>query len=55
MRASNPVVLGMHWGAYPVPLRWRLYLRASTVRRINQKRQGQKTLRYLGIRSFGAC
>lgn len=45
-RASNHVVLGIHWGAYHFPLLWRLYLRASTVRRINKKRQGKKKLRY---------
>jgi hypothetical protein len=46
VRASNHVVLGIHWGDYHFPLLWRLYLRASTVRRINQQRQGKKKLRY---------
>ena len=45
VRARNHVVLGIHWGDYHFPLRWRLYLRASTVRRINQKRTSQKKLR----------
>lgn len=46
VRASNHVVLGIHWGEYHFPLLWRLYLRASTVRRINKKRKGKKKLRY---------
>lgn len=46
IKASNHVVLGIHWGDYHFPLLWRLYLRASTVRRINRRRRGQKTLRY---------
>jgi hypothetical protein len=46
VRASNHVVLGIHWGEYHFPLLWRLYLRASTVRRINKKRHGQDKLCY---------
>jgi hypothetical protein len=37
------VVLGIHWGAFHFPLTWRLYLRESTVRRLNKdKRRRQK-------------
>jgi hypothetical protein len=46
VRASKHVVLGIHWGAYHFPLLWRLYLRASTVRRLNKKRPGKNKLRY---------
>ena len=46
VRASNHVVLGIHWGDYHFPLLWRLYLRARTVRRINKKRPSKKKLRY---------
>jgi len=46
VRASNHVVLGIHWGEYHFPLLWRLYLRASTVRRINKKRHGKDKLCY---------
>ena len=46
VRASNHVVLGIHWGEYHFPLHWRLYLRACTVRRLNKKRKNQKKLRF---------
>ena len=45
VRAGNHVVLGIHWGAYHFPLLWRLYLRQSTVRRLNRHRRNHK-LRY---------
>ena len=46
VRASNHVVLGIHWGEYHFPLHWRLYLRACTVRRLNKRRKNQKKLRF---------
>ena len=45
VKASNHVVLGIHWGGFHFPLLWRLYLRAATVRKLNKKRKGKK-LRY---------
>jgi hypothetical protein len=36
------VVLGIHWGDYHYPLLWRLYLRQSTVRRLNRRRQNHR-------------
>jgi hypothetical protein len=45
VKAGNHVVLGIHWGAYHYPLLWRLYLRQSTVRRLNRRRQNHR-LRY---------
>jgi hypothetical protein len=44
VKASNHVVLGIHWGGFHFPLLWRIYLRACTVRKLN-KRKGKK-LRY---------
>jgi hypothetical protein len=45
VQGSNHVVLRLHWGAYHFPLSWRLYLRQSTVRRLNRRRQANR-LRY---------
>lgn len=45
VQGSNHVVLRIHWGAYHVPLSWRLYLRQSTVRRLNRQRKTNR-LRY---------
>jgi hypothetical protein len=45
VKAGNHVVLGIHWGGYHYPLLWRLYLRQSTVRRLNRRRQNHR-LRY---------
>src|SRR5439155_12020217 len=45
VKGGNHVVLGIHWGAYHYPLLWRLYLRQSTVRRINRRRKNNR-LRY---------
>jgi DDE superfamily endonuclease len=45
VKGGNHVVVGIHWGKYHYPLVWRLYLRQSTVRRINRRRNNQR-LRY---------
>src|SRR5262249_21416290 len=45
IRSGCHVVLRLHWGDYHFPLAWRLYLRESTVRRLNRRRQYAK-LRY---------
>src|ERR1700722_2755274 len=45
IKAGSHVVLGIHWGAFHFPLSWRLYLRESTVRRLNRRRKNTK-LRY---------
>jgi hypothetical protein len=45
VRAGNHVVLRIHWGPFHFPLLWRLYLRSSTVRRLNRRRQHHR-LRY---------
>jgi hypothetical protein len=45
VQGSNHVALRIHWGAYHFPLSWRLYLRQSTVRRLNRQRK-QNKLRY---------
>jgi DDE superfamily endonuclease len=45
VKGGNHVVLGIHWGDYHYPLLWRLYLRQSTVRRINRRRKNTR-LRY---------
>jgi hypothetical protein len=45
VKGGNHVVLGIHWGEYHYPLLWRLYMRQSTVRRINRRRQNGR-LRY---------
>jgi hypothetical protein len=45
IKAGKPVVLRIHWGAFHFPLSWRLYLRASTVRRLNRRRKNSR-LRY---------
>jgi hypothetical protein len=45
IKAGCHVVLGIHWGAFHFPLAWRLYLRESTVRRLNRRRENPK-LRY---------
>ncbi len=45
VKAGNHVVLGIHWGDYHYPLLWRLYLRQSTVRRLNRRRKNNR-LRY---------
>jgi DDE superfamily endonuclease len=45
IRGGCHVVLRLHWGAYHFPLSWRLYLRESTVRRLNRRRKGPR-LRY---------
>lgn len=45
IKAGSHVVLRIHWGAFHFPLLWRLYLRQSTVRRLNRRRQNPK-LRY---------
>jgi hypothetical protein len=45
IKAGNHVVLRIHWGAFHFPLSWRLYLRESTVRRLNRRRPNTR-LRY---------
>lgn len=45
VKAGNHVVVGIHWGEFHFPLLWRLYLRQSTVRRLNRRRQHNR-LRY---------
>jgi len=45
IKGGNHVVLRLHWGAFHFPLSWRPYLRESTVRRLNRRRQ-QNKLRY---------
>jgi hypothetical protein len=45
IKAGSHVVLRIHWGAFHFPLSWRLYLRESTVRRLNRRRKNTK-LRY---------
>jgi DDE superfamily endonuclease len=45
IKAGSHVVLRIHWGPFHFPLSWRLYLRASTVRRLNRRRKNTK-LRY---------
>jgi len=45
IKAGNHVVLRIHWGPFHFPLSWRLYLRESTVRRLNRRRENTK-LRY---------
>jgi hypothetical protein len=45
IRGGNHVVLRIHWGKFHFPLCWRLYLRQSTVRRLNRRRSDNK-LRY---------
>ena len=45
VKGGNHVVLGIHWGGYHYPLLWRLYLRQSTVRRLNRRRKNHR-LRY---------
>jgi hypothetical protein len=45
IQAGCHVVLRLHWGAFHFPLSWRLYLRESTVRRLNRRRKNTK-LRY---------
>jgi hypothetical protein len=45
IRGGCHVVLRLHWGDYHFPLLWRLYLRESTVRRLNRRRKTSK-LRY---------
>jgi DDE superfamily endonuclease len=45
VKGGNHVVLGIHWGGFHYPLLWRLYLRQSTVRRINRRRKNHR-LRY---------
>lgn len=48
LRGGCHVVLGIHWGDFHFPLSWRLYLRESTVRRLNKdkRRHGKTRLRY---------
>ncbi len=45
VKGGNHVVLGIHWGGFHYPLLWRLYLRQSTVRRLNRRRENHR-LRY---------
>jgi len=45
VKGGNHVVLGIHWGAFHYPLLWRLYLRQSSVRRLNRRRNNNR-LRY---------
>jgi hypothetical protein len=45
IKAGSHVVLRIHWGPFHFPLSWRLYLRESTVRRLNRRRENTK-LRY---------
>jgi hypothetical protein len=45
IKAGSHVVLRIHWGPFHFPLLWRLYLRESTVRRLNRRRKNNK-LRY---------
>src|SRR5205807_1029324 len=42
VRGGNHVVRRIHWGPFHFPLSWRLYLRSTTVRRLNQRRQENK-------------
>jgi hypothetical protein len=42
VKSGNHVVLGIHWGGFHYPLSWRLYLRQSTVRRLNRKRKDNR-------------
>jgi DDE superfamily endonuclease len=46
VRAGNHVVLRIHWGDFHFPLLWRLYLRESTVRRLNKRRSQNNKLRF---------
>ena len=48
LRGGCHVVLGIHWGDFHFPLSWRLYLRESTVRRLNndKRRRTKPRLRY---------
>jgi len=46
IRAGNHVVLRIHWGDFSFPLLWRLYLRETTVRRLNRRRKKHNKLRY---------
>jgi DDE superfamily endonuclease len=46
VKGGNHVVLRIHWGDFHYPLVWRLYLRASTVRRLNQRRKNTNKLQY---------
>jgi hypothetical protein len=48
IRGGCHVVLGLHWGNFHFPLSWRLYLRESTVRRMNKdkRRRHRDRLRY---------
>jgi hypothetical protein len=45
VKGGNHVVLGIHWGEFHYPLLWRLYLRQSSVRRLNRRRKNNR-LRY---------
>jgi hypothetical protein len=45
VKGGNHVVLGIHWGGFHYPLLWRLYLRQTTVRRLNRHRKDRR-LRY---------
>jgi hypothetical protein len=45
VKGGNHVVVGIHWGEFHYPLLWRLYLRQSTVRRLNRRRKNNR-LRY---------
>lgn len=42
VKSGNHVVLGIHWGGFHYPLSWRLYLRQSTVRRLNRRRNNNR-------------
>ncbi len=42
VKGGNHVVLRIHWGDYHFPLLWRLYMRQSTVRRINRRRKNNR-------------
>jgi hypothetical protein len=46
IRGGCHVVLRLHWGAFHFPLSWRLYLRQSTVRRLNRRRKHTKLCYY---------
>jgi hypothetical protein len=46
VKGGNHVVLRIHWGDFHYPLVWRLYLRASTVRRLNKRRKNPNRLHY---------
>jgi DDE superfamily endonuclease len=47
VKASNHVSLSISWGTFYFPLLERLYLRQTTVRKLNRQRSGKPKLRYV--------